>query len=90
MTLRTLIEQKDYDYISIRLTLPESPGGSVFAGFGYSENGKFIPGDQDEWDIDKPILEYEEWSSRDAQNGLTILFEEKQLQANGVPKTQKE
>ena len=76
MTVKDLIKNKDYDYISWRVTLPEScGGGDMFFGATRSENGKLIPLDGDSYDEDTEILSYDEWSSVSVENGLTIVHE---------------
>jgi len=79
MKIKDLISQKDYDYISIRLTSPpdlatENPNG-IFFGACKSENGKLIELDYDTYDENTEILSYEEWSSQDVPNGLTVLIQ---------------
>ena len=73
MTIGDLIKNKDYDYVSYRLTLPN--GGDTFAGCFVSKGGKIIPLDGDIYDKDEEVLSYKEWSSPedDSQNGLTVV-----------------
>ena len=78
MTVRDLIKNKDYDYISWRATLPENlGGGDMFVGCAKSENGKLISLDGDIYSENTEILEYEEWSDEEEgiKNGLTIVYE---------------
>ena len=76
MTVKDLIKNKDYDYISWRVTLPEKAGeGDTFFGATRSENGKLISLDGDSYDEDTDVLSYEEWSSVSVNNGLTIVYE---------------
>lgn len=76
MTVKDLIKNKDYDYISWRVTLPEkADGGDTFFGATRSENGKLISLDGDSYDEDTEVLSYEEWSSVSVDNGLTIVYE---------------
>ena len=73
MTIYDLIKNKDYDYISYRLTLPE--GDSFFAGCFSSKDGEIIPLDGDIYDKNEEVLSYEEWTQieNNIQNGLTIV-----------------
>ena len=73
MTIYDLIKNKDYDYVSYRLTLPE--GDSVFAGCFSSKNGEIIPLDGDIYDKNEEVLSYEEWARTEdnIQNGLTVV-----------------
>ena len=80
MTVQDLINKKDYDYISWRITLPDSnvdyPDG-IFVGSCHSVNGKLIPHDQDYYSPDEEVLSYEEWKNEKKQvySGLTVLVE---------------
>lgn len=74
MTIGDLIKNKDYDYVSYRLTLPD--GDDTFAGCFASKGGKIIPLDGDTiYDENDEVLNYEEWDSPedDIRNGLTIV-----------------
>ena len=75
MTIGDLIKNKDYDYISYRLTLPN--GDNTFAGCFASKDGEIISLDGDIYDKNEEVLSYEEWTSPedDIQNGLTIVVE---------------
>lgn len=75
MTIGDLIKNKDYDYVSYRLTL--SDGSNTFAGCFSSKDGKIIPLDGDVYDEDEKVLSYEEWSRPevDIQNGLTVVVQ---------------
>ena len=75
MTIGDLIKNKDYDYISYRLTLPN--GSDTFAGCFASKGGEIISLDGDIYNKDEEVLSYEEWTSPedDVQNGLTIIVE---------------
>lgn len=78
MTIKDLIKNKDYDYISRRVTLPKKAGGrDTFFGCTRSENGKLIPLDGDSYDENTEIVSYEEWSDEEEgiKNGLTIVCE---------------
>ena len=73
MTIGDLIKNKDYDYVSYRLTLPNSD--DTFAGCFASKDGEIIPLDGDIYDKDEEVLSYEEWSKQedDINNGLTVV-----------------
>ena len=73
MTIGDLIKNKDYDYVSYRLTLRD--GGDTFAGYFASKGSEIIPLDGDIYDKDEEVLSYEEWSQSedDIQNGLTVV-----------------
>ena len=73
MTIGELIKNKDYDYVSYRLTLPE--GDDTFAGCFASKGGEIIPLDGDIYDKDEEVISYEEWSQPedDIKNGLTVV-----------------
>lgn len=76
MIIRDLIKDKDYDYISWRVTAPahfEEP--DIFFGAAKSENGKLIPLDGDNYYEDEVVVRYEEWSKGDIKNGLTVVTE---------------
>lgn len=80
MTVGDLIKNKDYDYISWRVTLPEHMGGGdTFFGSTKSENGKLISLDGDIYSEKTEVLSYEEWENpeKDIKNGLTIVYEGK-------------
>ena len=73
MTIGDLIERKDYDYVSYRLTLRD--GSDTFAGCFKSKSGEIIPLDGDIYDKDEEVLSYEEWTQPedDINNGLTVV-----------------
>ena len=76
MTIGNLISAKDYDYISLRVTLPERVGGGdTFMGCAKSENGKLISLDGDTYFEDEEVISYEEWSNEEEgiKNGLTVV-----------------
>ena len=76
MIIRDLIKEKDYDYISWRVTAPAAVEESdIFFGACKSKNGKLIPLDGDSYCDDEVVLKYEEWSSEDIKNGLTVVVE---------------
>ena len=73
MTIGDLIKNKDYDYVSYRLTIPESD--YTFASFFPSKGGEIIPLDVVIYSKEEEVLSYEEWSQLedDIQNGLTVV-----------------
>lgn len=73
MTIGDLIKNKDYDYVSYRLTLRD--GSDTFAGCFASRSGVIIPLDGDIYDKDEEVLSYKERSKPEdgIQNGLTII-----------------
>ena len=73
MTIGDLIERKDYDYVSYRLTLRD--GSDTFAGCFASKGGEIIPLDGDIYDKDEEVLSYEEWydTEEGIQSGLTVI-----------------
>ena len=77
MTIGDLIKNKDYDYISYRLTLPD--GDDIFAGQLASKNGEIISLDGDVYSKEEEVLSYEEWSQPEdnIKNGLTIIVQGK-------------
>ena len=84
MTVRDLIKNRDFDYISWRIMLPERYKDEpeyeegVFIGQCRSKDGKLISLDGDTiYDEDDVVLKYEEWSNpdKDICNGLTVIVE---------------
>ena len=78
MTVKDLIKNKDYDYISWRITVPERfGGGDTFFGSTKSVNGELIALDGDIYYEETEVLSYEEWDNSEAgiKNGLTVVFE---------------
>lgn len=74
MTVKDLVEKKDYDYISYRLDMPGI--GDVFIGSCKFANGELISSDGDNiYYLDDEVLSYEEWSNPDKniKNGLTVV-----------------
>jgi len=77
MTVGDLIKDKNYDYISWRVTLPEDLGGEdIFFGAAKSENGKLISLDGDSYSECTEIIGYEEWDNPEEgiKNGLTVIY----------------
>ena len=81
MTIGDLIKNKDYDYVSYRLTLPN--GGDTFAGCFSSKGGEIIPLDGDIYDNDEEVLSYREWSKPEdgIDNGLTVVVKTEWIRA---------
>lgn len=76
MVVKDLIKNKDYDYISWRLTPPKNwDEPSIFLGACKSVNGELIPLDDDTYYDDDVVVRYEEWSSDKVKNGLTVVVE---------------
>lgn len=72
MTIGDLIKNKDYDYVSYRLTIRD--GRDIFAGCFASKDGEIVPLDGDSYSKDEEVLSYEEWNNpeKDIKNGLTV------------------
>ena len=81
MTIGELIKNKDYDYISYRLTLRD--GNDTFAGCFASKDGEIIPLDGDIYDNDEEVLSYREWSKPEdgIDNGLTVVVKTEWISA---------
>ena len=81
MTIGDLIKNKDYDYVSYRLTLRDE--NDTFAGCFASKCGKIIPLDGDIYDKDEEVLRYKEWSKPEdgIQNGLTVVVKTEWIRA---------
>lgn len=77
MTVGDLIKNKDYDYISWRVTLTPQLDEDIFFGVCRSENGKLIPLDYDTYSENEEVIRWEEWSDpeEDIENGLTVVVE---------------
>lgn len=76
MTVRDLIDKKNYTYVEWRVTTPEYIiEEDMF--FGYCEviNGELISGDGDTYDENTEVLRYEEWVNQDNELCLTIVEE---------------
>ena len=83
MTVKDLIKNKDYDYISWRINLDEPTrkiigDDDIFFGCCRSEGGKLISLDGDIYSEDEIVLKYEEWSEPDIANGLTVIVGEEE------------
>lgn len=81
MTIGELIKNKDYDYVSYRLTLRD--GSDTFAGCFASKDGEIIPLDGDIYSSNEEVLNYEEWSKPedDINNGLTVVVKAEWIRA---------
>ncbi len=79
MTVKDLIKNKDYNYISFEATPPKSwcCNKNIFIGCARIENGQFIPldGEVSYKDEDKEVIDFEEWSKPafNIKNGLTVI-----------------
>lgn len=73
MTIGDLIKDKDYDYVSYRLILPD--GYDIFAGCFASKDGEIISLDGDIYDKSEEVLRYEKWDNpeKSIQSGLTVV-----------------
>ena len=73
MTIGDVGKNKNYDYVSQRLSLRD--GSDTFAGCFASKDGEIIPLDGDIYDKDEEVLSYEEWTQPedDINNGLTVV-----------------
>lgn len=71
-TIKDLIKEKDYDYVSYRITFPD--GEDIFAGCFRSNSGKIIPLDGDIYSDDEEVFRYEEWElpEEGIKAGLTV------------------
>lgn len=83
MKVKDLIKNKDYDYISYRLRIPDDKvriyGESIFVGEAASKNGKLFSLDGDTiYDKEDVVVEYEEWSKpeENIKNGLMVVVKE--------------
>lgn len=74
LTIKDLIKDKDYDFISLRLAVTEAD--DIFFGTAKSENGELIALDGDTYSEDTKVLEYEEWDNpeENIKNGLTVVI----------------
>lgn len=87
MTIGDLIKNKDYDYVSYRLTLQD--GSDIFAGCFASKDGEIVSLDGDTiYDEKDEVLSYKEWSmpEKSIQNGLTVVVEGEWYTADDFPK----
>lgn len=84
MKVKDLIKDRDFDYISWRIMLPERYKDEpeyeegIFIGCCRSKDGKLISLDGDTiYDEDDVVLKYEEWfdPDNDIYNGLTVVVE---------------
>lgn len=75
MIVQDLINKKDYDYISWRVTSPpywDEP--DIFAGACKSKDGELIPLDGDSYSENEIVLKYEEWTTDNLKNCLTVVI----------------
>lgn len=73
MTIAELIKNKDYDYVSYRIVLPD--GEDTFAGCFRTKKGEIISLDGDIYSADEEVIRYEEWSKPEERirRGLTVV-----------------
>lgn len=75
-TIGELIKDKNYDYVSYRVSHKDYEDG-VFAGCFHTENGEIIPDDGDTYYKTEKVIASEEWAEPEAEvkNGLTVIVE---------------
>lgn len=81
-TVGELIKNKDYDYVSYRVMIPElGDKDGIFAGCFSVKNGEIIPLDHDTYYKSEEVISSEEWndSEEGIKNGLTIIVEGKMI-----------
>lgn len=80
-TIGDLIKNKNYDYVSYRITVlhKENEDPDIFAGAFKVDSGNIIPLDGDIYDPNKEVIASEEWSDPEdgIKNGLDIVVEGK-------------
>lgn len=76
-TIGDLIKDKDYDYVSYRVTYPGADKDGEFAGCFEVRNGDILPLDGDYYGSKEEVIASEEWNSPDEgiTNGLTVIVE---------------
>lgn len=84
MTVKDLITNKDYDYISWRIAVPEHlqekfNDTTLFIGAAASKDGKLISLDGDSYSEDEVVLSYKEWTEvaddHVIPRGLTVVVD---------------
>ena len=75
-TIGELIKDKDYDYVSYRIDFPgcdEEHG--TFAGCFAAVDGRIIPLDGDDYELDEEVIESQEWSDPEEgiEHGLLVV-----------------
>lgn len=81
MTVGYLIKDKDYDYVSYRVTWDgirrELGCDSIFAGEFSTEGGKIVSLDGDTYSESEEVVDWAEWSAPDKGiiRGLTVVVE---------------
>lgn len=74
ITIGDLIKNKDYDFISYRVTPPKGVWEEdIFFGVCKSQNGQLIPLDGDTYCESEEVIRWEEWSTDEVRNGLTVV-----------------
>ena len=76
ITIGDLIKNKDYDFISYRVTPPKGVWEEdIFFGVCKSQNGELISLDGDTYDESEEVVRWEEWSTDKVSRGLTVVCE---------------
>ena len=74
MIIKDLIQNKDYDYIELRMLLrEEGPDVQIFIGACKSINGELISLNGDYYSRMIDVIDYNEWSTDEIKNGLTVI-----------------
>lgn len=75
-TIKEVIKNKDYDYVSYRISHTSDEDG-IFAGCFKTENGKIISLDGDSYSLNEKVIASEEWKDEEENinNGLTVIVE---------------
>ena len=75
-TIKEVIKNKDYDYVSYRIIHISDEDG-IFAGCFKTENGKIISLDGDSYSLNEKVIASEEWKDEEENinNGLTVIVE---------------
>ena len=73
-TIGELIKDKNYDYVSYRVSHEDYEEG-VFSGYFHTENGEIISDDGDIYCKSERVIASEEWIQPEAgvTNGLTVI-----------------
>lgn len=74
--IRDLIQNKNYDIICLRTTIPEGAGDEdTLIGICRSKKGELIPDIGDICSSNEEVLRFEEWENKEygIENGLTVV-----------------
>lgn len=76
-TIGDLIKNKNYDYVSYRMTIPDKDMYSEFCGCFAVKDGEIIPLDGDCYYYSEGVIASEEWENIEEgiKNGLTVVVE---------------